>query len=123
MSTECNMAYIYIKKRNDPIHMDNVRARKIKDMWLGTPTTQKANPNDLIDLGTWSGEFSRIASIEMEVERKYTFNESDEQIISVEQRRELFRKFRPDFMKERDVMVNKKEEEYIPDYISKESKL
>ena len=103
--------------------MDNVRARKIKDMWLGTPTTQKANPNDLIDLGTWSGEFSRIASIEMEVERKYTFNESDEQIISVEQRRELFRKFRPDFMKERDVMVNKKEEEYIPDYISKESKL
>lgn len=59
------MARIVIKGRRDPIEIENDRAQKIKDRWLGLNGAVKAEPNDVLDLGIWSGEYGRIGEIEM----------------------------------------------------------
>jgi hypothetical protein len=59
------MAIIVIKRRREPIEMANDRAQKIKDRWLGLNNQPKAEPNDLVDLDVWAGEYSQIASIEI----------------------------------------------------------
>lgn len=62
------MATIKIRGRTDSIYLDDERAKKIKDRKFGTPLIAKADANELIDLGDWSGEYGRI--IEIEISKK-----------------------------------------------------
>lgn len=59
------MAIIVVKGRREPIELENDRALKIKARWLGLDDTPKADPNDVVDLGVWAGEYGRIVEIEM----------------------------------------------------------
>ena len=59
------MAIIVVKGRREPIELENDRAEKIKARWLGLDDTPKADPNDVVDLGVWAGEYGRIVEIEM----------------------------------------------------------
>lgn len=59
------MAIIVVKGRKEPIELENERALKIKARWLGLDETLKADPNDVVDLGVWAGEYGRIVEIEM----------------------------------------------------------
>lgn len=62
------MAIIYIKGKQDPIHVPNDKAAKIKQRWLGDPEFDipKAEYTDIIDLGEWAGEYGQIKGIEIE---------------------------------------------------------
>lgn len=60
------MAFIKIRGRLEAIQVDDARARKIKERKFGVEgIVAKAEPNELIDLGDWSGEYGRIVEIEM----------------------------------------------------------
>ena len=61
------MAFIYIRKRREPIEVENERARKIKLLRFGNQDGEgKADPSDLIDLGDdWAGEIGQISSVEI----------------------------------------------------------
>lgn len=59
------MARIVIKGRREPIEIEYERAAKIKNRWLGVNGEEKATKDDILDLGIWSGEYGRIAEIEL----------------------------------------------------------
>lgn len=59
------MALIVIRRRKEPIEIENARAQRIKERWVGTDTVAKAEPDELLDLGEWAGKYSQIESIEM----------------------------------------------------------
>jgi len=54
------MAFIYIKRKKDPVILSEERAQKLKEAWLANPKSA-----DLVDLGEWSGGMNEIVSIEM----------------------------------------------------------
>ena len=60
------MANIYIKKRNDPIDLSNVRAKTLKAQWMD----KNVSRDTIIDLEVWAGTLSQIQSIELTSERK-----------------------------------------------------
>ena len=59
------MAKIKIRGRLEPIEIENEKAQKVKDRKFGFNGVEKAEPTDLVDLGEWAGEYSRIVEIEM----------------------------------------------------------
>ena len=65
------MALIYIKKRREPIEVDNERARKIKLLRFGNVDgVGKVDPSELIDLGDdWAGEIGQISAVEIKKEQ------------------------------------------------------
>lgn len=63
------MAYVTIKGRTDRIFLEEERAKKLKEAWM------KALPGERVDLGGWAGDFSKIASIEIEGSRKDEYGE------------------------------------------------
>lgn len=64
------MAFIFIKRRKEPIDISPERAYKIKCRWLGIDGVEKADPTDTVDIGSWAGEYSQILSIEIPKDRK-----------------------------------------------------
>lgn len=64
------MALIYIKRRKEPIEIDNDRARRIKAMRFGDLNGNgKLDEHELIDLGDeWAGELGQIAAVEIKKE-------------------------------------------------------
>lgn len=63
---------IYIRGRKEPVIIeDNDRARRIKRLRFGDPTTGegKADPSELLDLGDeWAGEIGKISGVEIKKE-------------------------------------------------------
>lgn len=64
------MATIKIRGRLEPITIENDRAYKVKQRKFGLDGVEKAEPTDVVDLGDWAGEYSRIVEIEMTKERR-----------------------------------------------------
>lgn len=65
------MALVYIRRKKEPIEIDNDRARKIKLLRFGDINGNgKADPSELVDLGDeWAGELGQIAAVEITKER------------------------------------------------------
>jgi hypothetical protein len=59
------MATIKIRGRKEVITLDDDRAKKLKNRKFGLNQTAKADPQDLVDLGVWAGEYGRIIEIEI----------------------------------------------------------
>lgn len=59
------MATIKIRGRLEPITVTDDVAKKVKDRKFGNGNVPKAEPNELLDLGDWSGEYGRIVEIEL----------------------------------------------------------
>jgi len=59
------MATIKIRGRLEPIIVDDAIAKKVKARKFGDGVAQ-AQPNELVDLGEWSGEYGRIVEIEFQ---------------------------------------------------------
>ena len=72
------MGKIKIRGRLEPIEIENSRAQQIKDRKFGNNGAEKADPQDLVDLGEWSGEYSRIVEIELTKTRVDTRDTSEE---------------------------------------------
>lgn len=99
------MAKLIIKGRREPIIIENARALKIKERMFGLNGVEKADPTNLIDLGTWSGSYDRIVEIEITEEstekiKVLSDNEVDEAVkreswllLTPEQKAERLSKF------------------------------
>lgn len=58
--------FIYIKRKKDPIEVTEDRARKIKLLRFGNDGENKADPEELIDLGDeWAGKLGEITAVEI----------------------------------------------------------
>lgn len=56
------MAKIIIKRREDPIFIENERAERLRSKWLDENTPR----SDLVSLGDWAGTYGDIKSVEIE---------------------------------------------------------
>lgn len=74
------MARIKIRGRFEAIEIDNARAQKVKDRKFGNNGVEKAEPQELVDLGNWAGEYGRIVEIELDSTRREVSAESREEI-------------------------------------------
>ncbi len=91
-----NLAQIKIRGRLEPLIIDNERALKLKKKKFGSDLIQKAEPTDLIDLGEWSGEYSRIIEIEMTSGKDTTETSFDKQVRKEEIATEKWKKKTPE---------------------------
>ena len=54
------MAFIYIKKRENPVFLKDDLARQLKKDWIS-----KIDKNEIVNLGEWAGTYNDIKSIEI----------------------------------------------------------
>lgn len=90
------MAKIKIKGRIEAIELDNARAQKIKDRKFGDNGVEKADPQDLVDLGDWSGEYSRIVEIDMDKDERTRVDPQEQQRIEEKEADERWEKMSPE---------------------------
>lgn len=64
------MAKVRIKRKLELLTIDDDRARSLKNRWLGINGASKAEVTELLDLGSWAGNYGQIDGVEIETERK-----------------------------------------------------